>query len=113
MFPVHYIICYILQADKTSAEDHTLYRDGFGPKFSGPRPIWAGPAQPKLVGPWAGPNPNPFPYRWVWAKIFRPKADLGRPGPAQIGWALGWARPKPIPSHKNRKFFLDLERREA
>ena len=77
-------------------------RDGFGPKFSGPRPIWAAPAQPKLVGPRAGPNPNLFPYRWVWAKIFRP-------GPAQIGWALGWARPKPIPIwglHYIRWFFL-------
>ena len=33
--------------------------DGFGPKFFGPRPIWAGPAQPKQVGSWAGPGPNP------------------------------------------------------
>ena len=34
-------------------------RDEFGPKFSGPRPIWAGQAQPRLVGAWAGPGPNP------------------------------------------------------
>ena len=27
---------------------------------------------------------------WVWANIFRP-------GPAQIHWALGWAKSKPIP----------------
>ena len=39
-------------------QTHSLI-DGFGPKFSGPRPIWAGPAQPKSVGPWAGPGPNP------------------------------------------------------
>ena len=82
----------------------TAIRDGFGPKCFGPGPIWAGPAQPKLVGPCAGPNPNPFLYRWVWAKIFRPRADLGRPGPAQISWALGWARPKPIP-----KFNLQIQ----
>ena len=39
-------------------QTHSLI-DGFGPKFSGPRPIWAGPAQPKSVGPWARPGPNP------------------------------------------------------
>ena len=56
-------------------------RHGFGPKFSGPRPIWAGPAQPKLVGPWAGPNPflrdgfDPkfFGPRPIWAGPAQPK----------------------------------------
>ena len=50
------------------------YRDGFGPNFCGPRPIWA-----DLL--WAGPRLGPFLELdlWAWA------------GPGLSSFGLGWA----------------------
>ena len=49
-------------------------RDGFGPNFCGPRPIWA-----DLI--WAGPRLGPFLELdlWAWA------------GPGLSSFGLGWA----------------------
>ena len=51
-----------------------LIRDGFGPNFCGPRPIWA-----DLL--WAGPRLGPFLELdlWAWA------------GPGLSSFGLGWA----------------------
>ena len=51
-----------------------IVRDGFGPNFCGPRPIWA-----DLL--WAGPRLGPFLELdlWAWA------------GPGLSSFGLGWA----------------------
>ena len=66
-------------------------RHGFGPKFSGPRPIWAGPAQPKLVGLGLGQTHSLI-------DGFGPKFSGPRPiwaGPNWLGLGLGQAQTYP------------------
>ena len=54
---------------------------GLGQNFPARGQFGSGPAQSKLVGPWAGPNPNPFLRDGFGPKVTGPRLIWAGPGP--------------------------------